>query len=241
MAKDPAFLFYPGDWLGGTMTFSRLLKGCYLDLLMCQFHSGHLSIEEIKSVLGGDFDQAWPVINKKFALDQAGKFFNKRLEEEMQKRSGFTASRRKNAAKKKNDMQQHMHKHVQQHTVKRMENENENENINRNESENADAHTMSKDVLFEQLFTDELFLADLSRLHPKKDLQKAFQECFLYHSQKPSPPVAVWEWKQKLSTWLTITHTKNESSKDRQQNRIQSLIAGHAKRYGKDSDEGKHE
>jgi len=24
MGKDPAFLFYPGDWLGGTMTMTSM-------------------------------------------------------------------------------------------------------------------------------------------------------------------------------------------------------------------------
>ena len=27
MAKDPAFLFYPGDWLGGTMGMTLEEKG----------------------------------------------------------------------------------------------------------------------------------------------------------------------------------------------------------------------
>ena len=29
MAKDPTFLFYTGDWLGGTMVLTRHQKGCY--------------------------------------------------------------------------------------------------------------------------------------------------------------------------------------------------------------------
>ena len=59
MAKDPAFLFYPGDWLGGTMTFNREQKGAYMDLLMVQFNSGHMCLDDIKAVLGPDFDTMW--------------------------------------------------------------------------------------------------------------------------------------------------------------------------------------
>lgn len=103
MAKDPAFLFYPGDWLGGTITFSRFLKGCYMDLLMAQFNSGHLSLEEIKTVLGSDFGQAWPALRKKFATDQEGLFFNERLEVEKNRRSSYTESRSKSRLKADED------------------------------------------------------------------------------------------------------------------------------------------
>jgi len=37
MAKDPAFLFYPGDWQLGTMHLTLLEKGCYMELLVLQF------------------------------------------------------------------------------------------------------------------------------------------------------------------------------------------------------------
>lgn len=116
MAKDPAFLFYPGDWLGGTITFSRFLKGCYMDLLMAQFNSGHLSLEEIKTVLGSDFGQAWPALRKKFVTDQEGLFFNERLEVEKNARQKYVESRKKN--RDVNTYETHMSTH--------MENENRN-------------------------------------------------------------------------------------------------------------------
>ena len=34
MAKDPAFLFYPGDWIGGTMGMTFEEKGAYMEILM---------------------------------------------------------------------------------------------------------------------------------------------------------------------------------------------------------------
>src|SRR5688572_2070648 len=68
MAKDPACLFYWGDWQGGTITFSRHLKGCYMDLLTAQFNNGPLSLDEIRTVLGSDFGQHWPTLQKKFEV-----------------------------------------------------------------------------------------------------------------------------------------------------------------------------
>lgn len=94
--QDPAFSFFPNDWMGGTMTLSRHQKGAYLDLLVAQFNNGHLSIEEVKNVLGNDF-AIWGVLSKKFATDSEGRFYNVRLENEILKRKEYNKSRRQNA------------------------------------------------------------------------------------------------------------------------------------------------
>lgn len=104
MAKDPAFLFYPGDWQGGTMLLSRHQKGCYMDLLIAQFHSGPLSLEEIKAVLSSDFGHAWPALSKKFITNEKGLFFNERMATEIEKRKKFSDSRRKSLDIKNGDM-----------------------------------------------------------------------------------------------------------------------------------------
>lgn len=97
--RDPAFLFYPGDWQGGTATFTRLIKGCYIDVLIAQFNSGPLSLEEIKNVLSHDFEASWPTLQKKFKQED-GLFFNERLEFEKQKRRNYSKSRRENRSPK---------------------------------------------------------------------------------------------------------------------------------------------
>lgn len=98
MAKDPAFLFFPGDWLGGTMTLTRYHKGAYMDLLMAQFSVGHMTTQEIRHVLGDkDFEEIWePVLRKKFKKDKDGLFYNQKLENEIIKRRNFTQSRKNN-------------------------------------------------------------------------------------------------------------------------------------------------
>lgn len=132
MAKDPAFLFYPGDWLGGTMTFSRSHKGAYMDLLMAQFNGGHLSLEDVETVLGPDFSTMWEQkLKPKFTVDAAGKFFNQKLEDEAFKRKNFTDSRKNNL-----DMDKHMKDHTGSGTDHHMGKHMENENINVNSNEN---------------------------------------------------------------------------------------------------------
>jgi hypothetical protein len=115
MAKDPAFLFYPNDWAGGTIAMTRHQKGCYLDLIIAQFNLGPLSLEEIKTVLGSDFGQVWPTLQKKFKCEN-GLYLNERLSFEKERRSNYAESRRKN----------------RKSYVQHMENENRNENTNIN-------------------------------------------------------------------------------------------------------------
>lgn len=142
MAKDPAFLFYPNDWLGGTMALTRAEKGAYMDLLMCQFNNGHLTLEEVQTVLGSDYTSMWTKLSKKFSVDEEGLIYSKKLQEEIDKRKSFTASRRKNREGShktnhmKNDMNDDINKDMNNdmtsHMNAHMENENEDENLNLN-------------------------------------------------------------------------------------------------------------
>lgn len=126
MAKDPAFLFYPNDWIGGTMGMTFEEKGAYMELLMMQFNRGHMEGHMIGQVVG----QMWDKIKTKFVQDAEGKWYNVRLEEEQIKRKSFTDSRKNNLTgqnqytKKKGHKKGHMTSHMED------ENENVNNNIN---------------------------------------------------------------------------------------------------------------
>lgn len=101
-AKDPAVLWYWNDWIGGTVTLSRFLKGCYMDLLGAQFNSGPLSLDEVKTVLGSDFGQAWPTLQKKFKVDERGNYYNEKLVTESLKRSEFSKKQKERIDKRWN-------------------------------------------------------------------------------------------------------------------------------------------
>lgn len=133
MAKDPAFLFFPGDWLGGTMTFSRAHKGAYMDLLMCQFNNGHMGIEDVKVMLGEkDYESMWESkLKAKFKTDSEGKYYNQKLEDEKIKRQKFTDSRHKNLSGGDSHMQLDMDSQVNGHMGEHMENGNEDLNKNK--------------------------------------------------------------------------------------------------------------
>ena len=93
MAKDPAFLFYPNDWLGGTMGMSFEEKGAYMELLMIQFNKGKFTLDQAKRTLNGSFDVVWPALSEKFIYED-GFFYNQRLLHEKSRRSKYTESRR---------------------------------------------------------------------------------------------------------------------------------------------------
>lgn len=132
MAKDPAFLFYPGDWIGGTMYLTHEQKGCYMDLLILQFNTGKFTEAQAKQVLSICFSVAWATLKQKFKTD--GTFFwNERLRKEIEKRQNFSKSRRDNALSKKNKPKN------KKAYAKHMENENINENEDRNRIKNWDS------------------------------------------------------------------------------------------------------
>lgn len=120
MGKDPAVLWYFSDWKGGTSTLSRHLKGCYIDLLDSLFNNQSLTLDEIKTVLGSDFGQSWPALQKKFVKDENGNFYNERLRAEILKRKKFVAGRIENLKGNKESL------HMDSHVESRNENELKN-------------------------------------------------------------------------------------------------------------------
>jgi uncharacterized protein YdaU (DUF1376 family) len=128
MSKDPAFLFYPNDYIGGTMGMTFEEKGAYMELLMLQFNRGHMTSHMIGQVVG----QLWVKIEGKFVIDDNGLYYNKRLDEEINKRKTFIESRFNNLSGRNQYNIKRGHKGG--HMTNHMENENENENkdINRN-------------------------------------------------------------------------------------------------------------
>jgi uncharacterized protein YdaU (DUF1376 family) len=126
--SDPAFLFYPNDYLGGTMGMTFEEKGAYIELLMMQFNLGHLQESKILKMLGSS-SELWESIKLKFVIDENGLYYNKRLEYEQIKRRKYSESRRNNKmGKNQHSKSGHMLGHMTTHMIGHMENENENRN-----------------------------------------------------------------------------------------------------------------
>lgn len=125
MAKDPAFLFYPGDYVSGTMGMTFEEKGAYMDLLMLQFNRGHMNTHMIQHTIG----HLWEQVKCKFIQDDEGLWYNVRLDIEKEKRKTFTESRRNNIKpKEKPKVEPSYETHMNSHMTPHMENVNENIN-----------------------------------------------------------------------------------------------------------------
>ena len=119
--KDPAFLFYPSDFLTGTIFMSDIQLGKYIKLLCVQHQKGHLSEKDMLNICKR-YDKD---IFEKFTKDNDGKYYNIRLEKEIAKRRDYSKSRANN---RKNKI---TFENICFSYVKHMENENENiNNIN---------------------------------------------------------------------------------------------------------------
>lgn len=131
MASDPAFLFYPNDFIGGTMGMTLEEKGAYMELLMAQFNRGHFSDLMATRIIG---ESLWAVLKQKFTADESGCYYNKRLEIEVNKRKAYSESRRNNLSGNKDKqlhMEEHMDTHMESHMATHMEAHMENRNSNR--------------------------------------------------------------------------------------------------------------
>lgn len=96
MAKDPAFLFYPGDFTTGTQFMTDEQVGIYIRLLLAQHQHGHLTDNQV-IIICKSYDNH---VMSKFVKDSAGLWYNERLEIEIIKRKKYTESRSKNKAGK---------------------------------------------------------------------------------------------------------------------------------------------
>jgi hypothetical protein len=170
MAKDPAFLFYPGDWLGGTMGMTFEEKGAYMDLLMLQFNRGHMSTHMMGQVAGQLLDK----LLVKFKKDADGLYYNERLEIEIENRKGYIQSRYNNV------LGRNQYSKKEGHTTPHMEDEDE------------DASFSSVKGVQGGTITPKLF-EDFWEIYPKKvDKGKAISKWNQICSRKENRPA----WKE---------------------------------------------
>lgn len=137
MAKDPAFLFYSSDFTVGTQFFTAEQVGIYIRLLCAQHQHGRLYEHHMKIICGSyDFhSELLSVVREKFLVDEEGRFYNERLDQETKKRAAYSKSRGENRAKglKKKQLGNLEDVHHMNIICESYEHhmENENENINK--------------------------------------------------------------------------------------------------------------
>lgn len=132
MAKeDFCFTYYDGDAARDTTHMNRLERGAYHDLVISQRKFGHLSLDQVKKILGRDFEECWPAIELIMKVDTEGKFFIEWLEGSIQKMRAHSKKQRQNVTKR---YQQSTNNLPNEQTVTPLENEDGSGNENENEN-----------------------------------------------------------------------------------------------------------
>ena len=236
MSNDPAFLFYTGDFTTGTQFFTDEQVGIYIRLLMAQHQHGHLSDKQVKMICRTHDED----VMLKFEKDSDGKFFNKRLEDEIFKRKKYSLSRSENKKGKTKDMLI-ISKSYDNH----MENENENENkdINKDKSKIKNLNGISYEIskLSLVLQSEDSWLESIARKY-KCTFEFARNKIldFIIHLEAQGEEVkTLQEAKSHYDNWFRIQKdlklkTKNNATNRKAGSPIpqDELLQAVAKAYG---------
>jgi len=203
--KDPAFLFYPNDFMGGTMGMTFEEKGAYIELLILQFNRGHMTTHMIGHMLGQSMDKIWPALKDKFEEDESGSFFNPRLEEEKVKRRAYSESRRNNI---KGVNQHTKKKNKVGHMTSHMEDENEDVNIDKNRNKKRVARKKTKlikPLQERQKIFQETIRSEVGKRIAREDANDFYRhwaaviqgtDIMLWEDQK------TWSLNLRIATWI---------------------------------------
>ena len=207
--KDPAVLFYTSDFLSGCALMDMRERGQYITLLCLQRERGHMTMQEIIRAVKKPSDE----VMSKFQKDDDGKYFNRRMELEIEKRDKHCQRQRENISKRWNKENDNSGmadgSACGNTTVLPLGNGNGNRNGNRKESSSISEKKRKKFI--------PPTLEDVSAYAKERGVQNLAQKFFDYYSAgnwvdgKGDP---VRNWKQKFLTWESNEkkrRVKNES------------------------------
>lgn len=140
----PAVLLYYNDLLAATTEMNDAEFGMYVKLLCMQNIKGHMSLDCMKRICPGVNEY----VLEKFAQDEDGLYYNKRMEFEIERRVNFSKSRSKNRSKKTSEKDM---KNISSTSEEDMETETEtvidNTNSNNNYERSNEIGDMVKEVV----------------------------------------------------------------------------------------------
>lgn len=227
MAKDPAFLFYPGDWLGGTMGMTFEEKGAYLELLLFQFNNGKFNKAQAKQVLSICSASVFEKVLQKFDTN-GNLFWKQKLSDEMERRQKFTESRKNNAKGKKSSKAY----------AKHMETETEIET----EDEILTEYKEWTDLIFDrndQGFDTLLYNEKLGAIPEPVYQHWILDHLSLLHRYPKMRPKTQQSFRQSALKHLRENYKKELNGKQnglsKKEQHTASLIKAHAERWGSDA------
>ncbi len=168
MGKDPAVLFYTTDFLANTYHLTDKQVGMFVRLLCMQHIHGRICPDDMPD----SSDRESKRVIDMFLCDEGG-YYNKQMEEEIQKRQSFCKSRQvnrtKSVSKKKDDLAQEAEQEIVEEAVQEALEEAEQEIV-----QEAVQEAMQETVKAPELDIDST--AEKSTPKPKKQLSSAQKE-----------------------------------------------------------------
>lgn len=188
MAKDPAFLFYTGDFSTGTQFLSDEQLGKFLRLLMAQHQHGHLTEQQVLFICKTHDN----VILKKLSKDDAGMYFNVRLESEILKRKTYSLSRSDNRkGKNEKKTKKRKPKDTSSSYDEHMENKNKDKNINKDLIENREQEFLKGLKIFVTQYSIEML----------KEFHRYWSEKSKNGKKMRFEMQDTWELSKRLASW----------------------------------------
>jgi len=215
MGKQPYIPFYVGDYLKDTRILPLAVRGAWVDLILFMWDApvrGEIigTIQDFARLMSCNESEA------KFALDllkQKSTADFELLPDGQLKIISRKMKREAEISKKRSDAGLNGVKAKREREFAEAKAKAKREQNPEYEYDNEVELKLFKESVFEEIFTDERYLTDLSITHKGKDIKQAFEECWMHFSQQPNPPEHGWQWRQKLNTWLTNTKTDNGKGK----------------------------
>ncbi len=195
--KDPAVLFYTSDFLADTTLWSYEELGRYIKLLCIQHLQDGVSEDDFTTVSDG-----CKRVVEKFALGEDGKYRNKRMQAEQERRQAYSESRSQNGklgGRPKNHMLS---------ICKPYEKHSENENINENKDIDKSIDKDTKAVKHKYGLYNNVLLSD----EDVKKLQAEFPSDWRVRIERLSEYIASTgkTYKSHLAT-IRSWHRMDES------------------------------
>ncbi|MEN6321704.1 MAG: DUF1376 domain-containing protein [Syntrophaceae bacterium] len=124
LGKAPAFQLYSNDFFVDTITWELDELGLYSRLLFVEWSNGPLpndpkKLAKIAGISPKKFSNLFQIVSLKFTVNDDGNLINPRLEQERERQSKYSESRKEIANKrwdKKDTDAMHMHQHTDMHT-----------------------------------------------------------------------------------------------------------------------------
>lgn len=197
--KDPAFLFYSGDFKSATELMTDEEVGIYIRLICTQHQHGSIEKEWLEEKSKGS-----KRILKMFITDEDGSYYNESIRAEIQRRKNYSESRRANKLKKSEEV-------------------NSNENISKTYEEHmtphmeTEAETRTKDITKEKGVAKtkscEFTLEDAKKFANEKGYNEKFAEnFFIYYRDndwRDRDGKLVTRWKAKMNVWISKESNDN--------------------------------